>query len=171
MALPALEPIRDDDLPAFCRFLTEHLSAGRSAEQWAQAFRQDWGVAKPNNAVMTLTFESGALGVIDLSRSGVYGYDIRAEILGTSGTLKVGYLRETPLMILNKAGVTHDTVPYFMERFERAYVAQLQDFIERLQQGKEPSITCADGVADLQVALAATQSYHEKRPITLTNKA
>ena len=124
-----------------------------------------------DNAVMTLTFESGALGVIDLSRSGVYGYDIRAEILGTTGTLKVGYLRETPLMILNKAGVTHDTVPYFMERFERAYVAQLQDFIERLQQGKEPSITCADGVADLQVALAATQSYHERRPITLANRA
>jgi len=52
MALPTLEPIRDDDLPAFCQFLTEHLSAGRSAEQWAQAFRQEWGVAKPNNGFL-----------------------------------------------------------------------------------------------------------------------
>jgi hypothetical protein len=52
MALPTLEPIRDDDLPEFCQLLTEHLSAGRSAEQWAQAFRQDWGVMKPNNGFL-----------------------------------------------------------------------------------------------------------------------
>lgn len=52
MALPSLEPIRDEDLPAFCRFLTEHLSAQRSPEAWARAFCQDWGVAKPNNGFL-----------------------------------------------------------------------------------------------------------------------
>ncbi|HWQ34887.1 MAG TPA: inositol 2-dehydrogenase [Blastocatellia bacterium] len=120
-----------------------------------------------DNAVTTLTFESGALGVIDLSRSGVYGYDIRGEILGTKGTLKVGYLRETPLLVMNKEGVTHDTVPYFMERFEQAYIDQLQNFIDNLSQGRPPAITCADGVADLEVAYAATVSFREKRPILL----
>ena len=121
-----------------------------------------------DNAVLTLNFASGALGVIDLSRSGVYGYDIRAEILGTKGTIKVGYLRETPVLLLNKEGVTHDTVPYFMERFERAYIDQLQNFVEHLQKGLPPSITCADGVADLEVAYAATLSYKEKRPVAVT---
>jgi len=52
MGLPTLEPIRDEDLPAFCRFLTEHLSAERTPEQWAQAFQQNWGVAKPNNGFL-----------------------------------------------------------------------------------------------------------------------
>ena len=52
MRLPTLEPIRDQDLPAFCQFLTEHLSAQRTAERWAQAFRHDWGVAKPNNGFL-----------------------------------------------------------------------------------------------------------------------
>jgi inositol 2-dehydrogenase len=121
-----------------------------------------------DNAVIMLTFESGSLGVIDLSRSGVYGYDIRAEILGTNGTLKVGYLRETPVMLLNKEGVTHDTVPYFMERFERAYVDQVQDFVDHFASGQAPSITCADGVADLRVAIAATQSFRENRTIELS---
>ena len=69
-----------------------------------------------DNAITTLQFESGSLGVIDLSRSGVYGYDIRTEILGTQGTLQIGYLRETPLMVLTKGNVGHDTVPYFMFR-------------------------------------------------------
>jgi hypothetical protein len=52
MPPPTLEPIRDSDLPAFCQFLTEHLSSARSAEQWAQAFRQDWGVARPNSGFL-----------------------------------------------------------------------------------------------------------------------
>ena len=35
-----------------------------------------------DNAVASLTFASGKLGVVDLSRSGIYGYDISTEILG-----------------------------------------------------------------------------------------
>lgn len=132
------------------------------------AYPEVASVGDVDNAVVTLNFESGSLGIIDLSRSGVYGYDIRAEILGTEGTLKVGYLRETPVTLLNKAGVTHDTVPYFMERFERAYVDQLQNFIDHLQRGLPPSITVADGVADLEVAYAATRSLKENRLIELS---
>jgi hypothetical protein len=52
MSLPTLEPIRDEDLPAFCAFLSEHLSRERSAEAWAAAFLQDWCPGKPNNGFM-----------------------------------------------------------------------------------------------------------------------
>jgi hypothetical protein len=52
MALPSLHPIRDEDLPEFCRFLTEHLSAERTPEAWAQAFRQTWCADKPNNGFL-----------------------------------------------------------------------------------------------------------------------
>ena len=102
-----------------------------------------------DNAVASLYFTSGALGTIDLSRNGVYGYDIRTEILGTEGTLKIGYLRETPVLVMTKNGITHDTVPYFTERFEQAYITQLQDFVNNVLQDNPPSVTCADGVAAL----------------------
>jgi len=49
MAPPSLHPLRDEDLPEFCRFLTEHLSSERTPEAWAQAFRQNWCPDKPNN--------------------------------------------------------------------------------------------------------------------------
>ncbi len=52
MALPSLQPIRDEDLPEFCRFLTEHLSNERTPEAWAEAFRQNWCPNKPNNGFM-----------------------------------------------------------------------------------------------------------------------
>jgi inositol 2-dehydrogenase len=122
-----------------------------------------------DNAVISIHFENGSLGVVDLSRNAVYGYDIRAEILGTKGTLKVGYLRETPVLTLNKKGVTHDVVPHFMERFGQAYLAQIQDFTNNVLKDKEPTITVKDGVAALKVSLAATKSLHENRPVKLTN--
>src|SRR3990172_6811192 len=120
-----------------------------------------------DNAITSLYFTSGALGVIDLSRNGVYGYDIRTEILGTEGTLKIGYLRETPILLMTKDGITHDTVPYFTERFEQAYVTQLQDFVDNVLKGKPPTVTCADGVAALQASAAATLSFKENRPVRI----
>ena len=109
-----------------------------------------------DNAVTSLTFASGKLGVVDLSRSGIYGYDISTEILGLEGTLKIGYLRETPVMLMTKNSVAHDTVPYFMERFRDAYTTQLQNFAQNVQQGRPAPITFEDGMEALRIGVAAT---------------
>ena len=114
-----------------------------------------------------MTFENGALGMIDLTRNGVYGYDIRTEIVGTAGTIKVGYLRETPIELMKKEGVSHDVVPFFMERFKDAYLIQLQDFVGNILTDQAPSITCADGVEALRIAIAARRSFEENRPVEL----
>ena len=63
MALPTLLPIQDEDLPAFCHFLTENLSRERSAQAWAQAFRQSWCRDKPNNGFL-LKHEGRVVGGI-----------------------------------------------------------------------------------------------------------
>jgi inositol 2-dehydrogenase len=111
-----------------------------------------------DNAVVSLTFASGKLGVVDLSRSGIYGYDISADILGSEGTVRVGYLRETPMTLLTKNAVTHDTVPYFMERFRDAYTAQLQNFAQNVLEGRTPPITIDDGIEALRLSVAATRA-------------
>jgi hypothetical protein len=49
---PPIEPIGDDTLIEFCRFLAANLSRERSPEAWAQAFRHDWGVTKPNHGFL-----------------------------------------------------------------------------------------------------------------------
>jgi scyllo-inositol 2-dehydrogenase (NAD+) len=111
-----------------------------------------------DNAVVSLVFADGRLGSIDLTRNGCYGYDIATEILGTEGTVRIGYLRETPIMLLTKNSVAHDTVPYFMERFERAYTAQLRNFAINVLERQPPSITLQDGIEALRVALAAFEA-------------
>ncbi len=111
-----------------------------------------------DNVVMVFTFDSGALGEIDISRNGIYGYDIRAEVQGTKGALQAGYLRETPILVLTEQGVTHDTVPYFPERFGDAYVSQLNNYLDNLTFQKEPLVKITDGIIALQTAAAATHS-------------
>jgi inositol 2-dehydrogenase len=122
-----------------------------------------------DNAVITLRFDNGAIGVVDLSRTAVYGYDISTEVVGSKGTLRIGYLRETPLTVLTKAGVTHDVVPHFMERFGDAYLAQIRNFVDNVLYEKEPAITAADATAALILGLAATQSYKEDRAVRIKN--
>jgi scyllo-inositol 2-dehydrogenase (NAD+) len=111
-----------------------------------------------DNAIMIMKFEQGGLGEIDVSRNGIYGYDIRAEVLGTRGTLKMGYLRDTPVLVMTAEGVTHDVVPYFPERFGEAYVSQLNNYLKNLLEGNPPLLTVDDGIAALQTAVAATHS-------------
>ena len=112
-----------------------------------------------DNAIASLTFTSGKLGVVDLTRSGIYGYDISTEILGLEGTIRIGYLRETPIVVMTKAnGVSHDTVPYFMERFRDAYTNQLQNFAQNVLQGRPAPITIDDGMEALRVGVAATRA-------------
>jgi scyllo-inositol 2-dehydrogenase (NAD+) len=123
------------------------------------AYPELGAVGDIDNAVVSMVFDSGRLGVIDLTRNGIYGYDITTELLGTKGTLRIGYLRETPLMIMTRGGVAHDTVPYFMERFRDAYTAQLENFAQNVLHGRTPPITADDGVEALRVAVAATRAY------------
>jgi scyllo-inositol 2-dehydrogenase (NAD+) len=118
-----------------------------------------------DNAIATLVFASGSLGLIDLTRNGYYGYDISTELLGTEGTLRIGYLRETPVVLMTKNCVAHDTVPYFMERFEKAYTLQLQNFAQNVLAEREPPVTITDGVEALRVALAATEACRSGRTV------
>ena len=121
-----------------------------------------------DNAIASLTFDSGKLGVVDLTRSGIYGYDISTEILGLEGTVRIGYLRETPITLLTKAhGVSHDTVPYFMERFRDAYTNQLQNFAQNVLHDREPPVTIDDGLEALRIGVAATQAQQTGSTVTV----
>lgn len=123
-----------------------------------------------DNAIASLTFASGKLGVVDLTRSGIYGYDISTEILGLEGTIRIGYLRETPIMVMTKAnGVSHDTVPYFMERFRDAYTNQLQNFAQNVLHDRPAPISIADGMEALRIGVAATRAREGGGSVTVAD--
>jgi len=121
-------------------------------------------VGDVESGLSTLTFASGAIGMVNLSRIGIYGYGIHTEIVGTKGTLQIGYDRETAVLVMTKDVIAHDTIPGFYERFEQAYIAQLANFIENLRLGRPPPIVCDDGIGAQKIAIAATRSLHSGRP-------
>ena len=133
----------------------------------ALAYPEMKSIGDIDNAAVNLVFQNGALGVVQLSRNAVFGYDIRTEIWGTKGSLQIGYFRHTPVLVMTKDGISHDVVPHFMQRFEKAYLAQIRDFVDNVLKGAEPSISGEDALAALQISLAATQSLNENQPVTV----
>ena len=134
----------------------------------ALAYPEMQSVGDIDNAAVSLVFESGALGTVHLSRNSVFGYDIRTEIWGTKGSLQIGYLQYTPIVVLTREGIAHDGVPHFMQRFEAAYLAQIQDVVERVRKGRPPSLTAHDAIAAMRISLAATRSREEGRPVQVS---
>lgn len=119
-----------------------------------------------DNAMISVRFARGGLGNVEVSRTAGYGYDIRATVVGSKATLEIGYLQETPVVLLSKeGGVSHDVVPHFPERFGPAYTAQITAFVECLRNGQPPKVTADDARAALQAAIAATVSQHEGRVV------
>jgi inositol 2-dehydrogenase len=157
--------IHDFDLARF--FMGEVKSV--SAIGGTLAYPELKTVGDIDNAVVSLTFADGSLGMVDLSRNGIYGYDISTELLGDAGTLRIGYLRETPLYVMTKNSIAHDTVPHFMERFERAYTIQLQNFAQNVLLGRKPTLTIDDGVEAIRIAVAANQAFASGKTVEVAS--
>ena len=114
-----------------------------------------------------LTFESGALAHVEGSRNARYGYDIRTEIVCTEGTLLVGELDWTPCLTLRRAGQSRDVVPWFRERFDEAYTAEIASFVACVREGRPPDTTAADSSRAVALAVAARASLASGAPVLL----
>ncbi len=127
------------------------------------AFPEISGVGDVENGLSQMNFVNGGIGTISLSRIGIYGYGIHTEIVGTKGTIQIGYDRETAILVMTKDQIAHDTVPGFYERFEQAYITQLQDFVDNLVNGRPAPIVADDGIRAQRIAIAATKALHSGR--------
>jgi predicted dehydrogenase len=134
----------------------------------ALAYPEMKSVGDIDNALINMVFENGTLGSVQLSRNSVFGYDIRTELWGTKGSIQIGYFQHTPILVMTKEGITHDVVPHFMQRFEGAYLTQIQDFVNKVLKGQPPSLSGADAIAAMRISLAATLSCHEGRPVQVS---
>ena len=121
-----------------------------------------------DTSILTLEFTSGAIGVIQNSRRTVHGYDLRVEVHGERGKLVTEAERATPVWKYGEAGIQGDYVYYFLERFRDAYRAEVQAFVDAVKAGEKPTPGAEDAVEALRLALAATQSLKEKRPVEVS---
>lgn len=120
-----------------------------------------------DNAVITLRFADGALGIIDNSRVAGYGYECSSEILGHRGTLRIGNHRRVAVETLIPGRSCRDHVANFVERFSDAYREEMEHFVRAVRGGELAGANGADAAAATVLARAADRSYREGRTVRL----
>ena len=121
-----------------------------------------------DTAVTLLKFANGALGVAETSRHSNWGYDIRTEVAGATGKLVVEAPQKTPLLFAKDFSSSFDHFENFPDRFELAYRLELEAFFGALLAGSKPSPGPEDALETLRLALAATRSWRENRPVKVS---
>jgi myo-inositol 2-dehydrogenase/D-chiro-inositol 1-dehydrogenase len=148
------------------------LAGSEPVEVSAMAASLAWGeqvaTGFVDTAVCTVRFANGALATADVSFSGAFGYDVRAEVFGTGGMMAVGDGREDNASLYTAAGVSRPHSAWFKPMFGEAYIAELAHFVECARTGTTPTVTGLDGRESLQMALAAIESAQSGRTILLT---
>lgn len=120
-----------------------------------------------DTAYTLLRFKNGAMGVVDTSRRSAWGYDIRTEIAGFDGKVVVEAAAKTPLQFSSKPGHASDYFESFPDRFADGYRLELEAFFSAIQNGTAPSPGPEDALETLRLALAATLSWRENKPINV----
>ncbi len=122
-----------------------------------------------DNVLVNVKFESGGLGLI----SGVcpcgYGYDARVEIIGDKGIMQIGTLEGQAVVVCTNRdqGLITPIVRTWPERFQWAYIYELEHFVQCVQAETTPRAGGMDGRWAVAGVLAGTKSFLEQRPVYL----
>ena len=121
-----------------------------------------------DTAVVTLKFKSGTIATIDNSRRAVYGYDQRVEVFGSKGVAFNGNDIPNTAQFADANGTVGGTAYQVMwDRYEQAFVNEMNAFAKAIQDGTETPVTGEDGLYPVEMAAAATKSLKEGRPVKI----
>lgn len=122
-----------------------------------------------DNVLVNLKFENGGLGQI----SGVcpcgYGYDARVEIIGEKGIMQIGELQGQAVVVCTNRdqGLVTPIFRTWPERFQWAYIYEMEHFVQSIQNQMTPIVGGAEGRWAVAGVLAGTRSFLEERPVYL----
>ena len=123
-----------------------------------------------DTAVATMRLSGGTRAILSVARHDPLGYDIRTELFGSGDSVSVGLGPRTPMRSV-EPGVPPPEGPaweMFIDRFRDAYQNELRAFL-RVARGDEQSACSArDGLEAVRVAVAATRSLREHRPVRIS---
>jgi myo-inositol 2-dehydrogenase / D-chiro-inositol 1-dehydrogenase len=118
-----------------------------------------------DTALVTLRFASGALGVIDNSRSAGYGYECSTEVVGSAATVRVENPPPRHYRWLTAGSDARGIPRDFQERFPDAYAAELEGFARAVLTGAPVAVGGADALAAYDLAVAADRSWRTGLPV------
>ena len=121
-----------------------------------------------DTATVSARMSSGALALIDNSRKAVYGYDQRAEVFGSKGSVQNGNDLPSTMVLSTVDGVTAEKpLWFFLQRYITSYAAEVRSFIDCIELDTEPEVGIVDGRMTIRIALACKRSLAEHRPVRI----
>lgn len=119
-----------------------------------------------DTAIISMKLANGAMAVIDNCRRASYGYDQRAEVFGSAGSIAIANDGASTAVLSNKDGVTGEKpLHFFLERYMQAYADEIRTFVAAIVNDTEVPVTAIDGLEPVIIGLAAKQSLAENRPV------
>jgi myo-inositol 2-dehydrogenase/D-chiro-inositol 1-dehydrogenase len=119
--------------------------------------------------VLLLEMTNGVLVSVEAAVNCAYGYDIRGEILGETGTVE---LAETNSVVVKRQGHFGGRVPTdWRERFIRAYDAEFQEWINAVTAGTSTGPSSWDGYAATVVCDAGVKALQEGGRVEVSMRA
>ena len=121
-----------------------------------------------DTALIVLRFRGGVIGTIDNCRQAAYGYDQRAEILGSAGKIATEN-RYPNQATLSTGDCVKKDLPFnfFMDRYTESFSNEIRSFVHSVLEGKPTAVTGLDGRIPVVMGLAARKSFDERRPVRL----
>ncbi|RMF33123.1 MAG: inositol 2-dehydrogenase [Alphaproteobacteria bacterium] len=126
-----------------------------------------------DTAMILMRTASGRQCHINNSRSAVYGYDQRVELMGSNGML-ISDNRKPHEMRRFSASLSEAASPYeffFIERYTEAFMAELTAFAAAIAEGRPTEVGFEDGRRALMLAEAAYRSIAENRAVRVEEMA
>jgi myo-inositol 2-dehydrogenase/D-chiro-inositol 1-dehydrogenase len=120
-----------------------------------------------DTCTLSLRAKSGALIQINNTRRSAYGYDQRLEAFGANGMLQAGNQHATSVAAWTTAstGARDPVLHFFIERYQQAYVAEVDCFVASVEKASPMSPDFNDGMEALRLAVAAEESLHSGETI------
>ncbi|MEJ2708458.1 MAG: Gfo/Idh/MocA family oxidoreductase [Anaerolineales bacterium] len=122
-----------------------------------------------DNVLVNVKFENGSLGMISGICPCYYGYDARVEIVGEKGIMQIGELKGQSIVVCTNRdqGLITPISRTWPQRFEWAYIKELEHFVNCIRNESSPRVGGDDGWWAVAGVLAGTKSFLEQRPIYL----
>lgn len=120
-----------------------------------------------DTAMIIMRTADGKMCHINNSRTAVYGYDQRVELMGAAGMI-ISDNRKTHEMRHYGATASEVSQPYlyfFIERYKEAFMAEIDAFVEAVENKTECEVSFEDGRRALILAEAAYLSLAQKRMV------
>lgn len=113
--------------------------------------------------LLSLTLDGGAVGSIEVNKNSGFGYEVGVEVTGDRGIISTAP-HHAPI-IRHEGLLAQAMEADWLERFDRAYVLEVQTWAAAAASGSATGPSAWDGYRTLAASIAAAESLEQRTPV------